>query len=111
MNETNEKLLVERSTGCFSDGFKSEDKNKKRTIALKLHHQVSHPAAQKLISVLRDVNAEDNELMAIVSDVSDDCEVCFKYGKPKPRPIEHFPLVKRFSETAALELKEWASNT
>ena len=84
---------------------------KKRNIALKLHCQFSHPNEQKLISLLKDANVDDKELIAIINDVSDNCEICFKHNKPKPRPIVGFPLAKRFNETVARDLKEWPSNT
>ena len=84
---------------------------KKRNIALKLHSQFSHPNAQKLISLLKDANVDDKELIAIINDVSDNFETCFKHNKPKPRPIVGFPSAKHFNETVALDLKEWSSNT
>ena len=84
---------------------------KKRNIALKLHCQFSHPNAQKLISLLKDANVDDKELIAIINYVSDDCETFFKHNKPKPRPIVGFPLAKHFNETVAFDLKEWSSNT
>ena len=43
----------------------------KRNIALKLHHQFSHPNAQKHILLLKDANVDDNELITIINDVSD----------------------------------------
>ena len=66
---------------------------------MKLHHKFSHPNAQKLKSLLKDANVDDKELIAIIN-VSDNCEICFKYKKnPKPRPIVCFPLAKHFNET------------
>ena len=78
---------------------------------MKSHCQFSHPNAQKLISLLKDANVDDKELITIINDVSDNCEICFKHNKPKPRPIVGFPLAKRFNETVARDLKEWSSNT
>ena len=66
---------------------------------------------RNLISLLKDANVDDEELIAIINDVSDNCEICFKHNKPKPRPIVGFPLAKRFNETVAHHLKEWSSNT
>ena len=43
----------------------------KRNIILKLHHQFSHPNAQKHILLLKDANVDDNELITIINDVSD----------------------------------------
>ena len=95
----NENLLVQENIVYFSDDLKIEDRSKKRNIALKLHYQFSHSTAQKLISLLKDINVEGNKLMA---DVSDNSEICFQFKKPKPRSIVGFPLAECFSETVAL---------
>ena len=51
---------------------------------MKLHRQ--------LMPLLQDNNVDDHGLIAIIKDVSDSCEICFEYKKPKPRPIVGFPL-------------------
>ena len=71
MNKENENILVQENIVCFSDDLTNKDRNKKRNIALKLHCQFSHPNAQKLISLLKDANVDDKELIAIINDVSD----------------------------------------
>ena len=73
---------------------------------MKLHLHFSHPNPQKLISLLKDANVDDNELIAMISDVSDNCEICFKYKNSRPRAILGFPLVKHFNETVALDSKK-----
>ena len=83
--------MVQESIVCFSDNLKNEDRNKKRNNALKLHRQFSHPSAQNLMSLLKDGNVDDNELIAIINDISDNCEISSKYKKPKPRPTVGFP--------------------
>ena len=50
--------------------MKNGDRNKKRNFIWKLHGQSSHPTAQKLILLLKDASVDDNELVAMVSDVS-----------------------------------------
>ena len=105
------KISWFKKTVCFSDDLTNKDRNKKRNIALKLHCQFSHPNAQKLISLLKDVKVDDKESIAIINDVSDNCEICLKYKKPKPRPTVAFPLAKCFNETVVLDLKEWPSST
>ena len=62
---------VQENIVCFSDDLKNKDRNKKRNIALKLHCQFSHPNERKLISLLKNANVDDNELIAIIIDVSD----------------------------------------
>ena len=69
-----------KKTVCFSDDLTNKDRNKKWNITLKLHHKFSHPNAHKLISLLKDANVDDKELIAIIN-VSDNCEICFKYKK------------------------------
>ena len=98
------KISWFKKTVCFSDDLTNKDRNKKWNIALKLHRQFSHPNA------LKDVKVDDKESVAIINDVSDNCEMCLKYKKPKPRPIVAFPLAKCFNETVVLDLKEWSSN-
>ena len=46
---------------------------------MKLHRQFSHSNAQKLISLLKDANVDDKELISIINDVSDSYGICFKY--------------------------------
>ena len=91
MNKENECILVQENIVCFSDDLTNNDRGKKWNIALKLNHQFSHPNMQKRISLLKDTNIDDKELIAITNDVSDNCEICFKYKKPQPRPTLGFP--------------------
>ena len=48
--------------------------------------------------------------MAMINGINN-CEIFITYRKPKPRPIVHFPLAKRFNETVTHDLKQWVSNT
>ena len=82
MNKENENILVQENIVCSSNDLTNKDRNKKQTVALKLHPQFNHPNAQKLISLLKDANVDDKELIAIIN-VSDNCEICFKYKKPQ----------------------------
>ena len=75
INKENENILVQETIVCFSDDWKNKDRNKKRNIALKLHCQFSHPNTQKLISLLKDASVDDKQLIAIINDVSDNCEM------------------------------------
>ena len=42
---------------------------------MKLLCQFSDPNTQKLISLLKDANVDDKQLIAIINDVSDNCEM------------------------------------
>ena len=54
MNKENENILVQENIVCSSNDLTNKDRNKKQTVALKLHPQFNHPNAQKLISLLKD---------------------------------------------------------
>ena len=75
-----------------------------------MHRQFSHPSSDKLIPLLKDANINDKQLFGMVKNINGNCKVCQKYKKPKPKPIVSFPLAKTFTETVALDLKEWKSN-
>ena len=59
-----------------SEGIKillcKEEKNK-RKVALKLHQQFSHAPTKRIISLIKDVNVEDQELFKSIIDVEDNC--------------------------------------
>ena len=57
--------------------------------------QLSHPTNQKLVSLLKDTNVDDKELMAKIN-VSNNCEIGFEHKKPKPKPVAGIPLAKQF---------------
>ena len=47
----------------------------------------------------------------IIDCLEENCEVCQKFKKPKPKPNVGFPLAKRFNQTVTLHLKEWSSSS
>ena len=50
-----------------------EDKHK---IAVKLHRQFAHPKPDKLITLLRNVGSDDDELFNVLKDLERSCEMC-----------------------------------
>ena len=76
--------------------------------AVKLHRQFSHPDANKLKGLLKGANLVDEELFKLIDEISDRCEICEKYKKAKPRPIVGFPMARQFSDTVAMDLKQWS---
>ena len=70
---------------CISFIQNTEDDKSK--IALKLHKQFSHPSSDKLIKLLNDGGINDKILEKEVRKIDENCEICFKYKKPKPRPV------------------------
>ena len=82
--------------------------NEKRKIAMKLHRQFSHANAKKLKILIKEAGKEDEVLFKEIDDIVENCEVCIKYKKPKPRPIVGLPMGRCFNETIAMDLKEWS---
>ena len=74
---------------------------------LKLHNQFAHPPASKLISLLKDANAWNNEFHADIEKISKNCLICKSFAKTPPRPVVIFPLAHIFNEKVAMDLKCW----
>ena len=75
--------------------------------AEKLHKQFGHPTAINLIKMLRSAEIYNREFEQVIDNVSEKCEVCVKYKKPKSRPIVSMPMASSFNETIAMDLKVW----
>ena len=80
--------------------------NEKGKIAKKLHQQFSHPSSEKLLSLVRSAGIMDKELLGLIKDQNNKCDICIRYKKAEPRPIVGFPLASRFNEAISMDLKE-----
>ena len=85
------------------NGQSTAEKDK---VARKLHCQFSDPARTKLKRLLVDANVIDNELYLIIDHLYENFKICQKFKKLKPKLTVGFPLVKRFNQTVALDLKK-----
>ena len=52
-----------------------------REMALKLHRQFVHPSPVKFLKLLRDAGVNNSLLEKAVSEVSEKCEICFKFKR------------------------------
>ena len=109
VDDNHDKVLKSESI-LFCDDVNELSNVEKEKIAIKLQRQFSHPSSDKLIPLLKDANINDKQLFDMVKNINGNCKVCQKYKKAKPKPIASFPLAKTFTETVALDLKEWKSN-
>jgi len=48
----------------------------------------------------------DKNVMDIIQEVTDKCEICRKFKKPLPRPVVAFPTATSFCEVVAMDLKD-----
>ena len=78
-----------------------------RNALLKLHRQFAHPPQVKLISLLKDAGAWREEFGAVISDISEKCDLCKRFAKTPARPIVALPMASRFNEKVAMDLKQW----
>ena len=78
-----------------------------REMAVKLHRQFGHPSPVKLLKLLRDAGVNNSVLEKAVSEVSEKCEICFKFKRARPKPIVSLPMASRFNEVIAMDLKCW----
>ena len=108
--DDNHDQVLKSESILFCDDVNELSNVEKEKIAIKLHRQFSHPSSDKLIPLLKDANINDKQLFDMVKNINGNCKVCQKYKKPKPKPIVSFPLARTFTETVALDLKEWKSN-
>ena len=71
----------------------------------KLHRQFSHCTATQLKNLLKSAGVADEQYDDIISDVSENCNVCLKYKKVKPRPVVGLPRGRYFNDIVAMDLK------
>ncbi|CAG2196694.1 unnamed protein product [Mytilus edulis] len=81
-------------------------KKRKNDIISKLHKQFDHASSEKLLSLLKSAGSVDSVTKAIVNDVCSKCIVCFKYQRPKPKPIVGFSHANDFNQIVAMDLHE-----
>ncbi|VDI81921.1 Hypothetical predicted protein [Mytilus galloprovincialis] len=81
-------------------------KKRKKDIISKLHKQFGHASSEKLLSLLKSAGSVDSDTKAIVNDVCSKCIVCFKYQRPKPKPIVGFSHANDFNQIVAMDLHE-----
>ena len=77
-----------------------------KKMAHKLHNQFGHPAqSEKLKILLRDAGIVEERLMKKIDEVTDSCDSCNKYRKPRARPIVSFSLANQVNDCLAMDLK------
>lgn len=72
----------------------------------KLHKQFGHASADKLQRLLNNSGNKDTECTSLLQNIINQCEVCQKYCKTKPKPAVGLPLASTYNETVAVDLHE-----
>ena len=76
-------------------------------VAKKLHRQFAHPSSEKLKKLVKNAGHGSEKLFKSIDAVTDRCETCIKFKRPRPRPVVTFPLASSFNEVVAMDLKSW----
>ena len=59
-----------------------------KQIAVKLHQHFAHASSKRLIRLLKDGGVKDNDFFECVNEVVKTCEICQRFARPPPRPLE-----------------------
>ena len=82
----------------------SEKEQKKKLV--KIHRQFGHALPEKMRVLLENAGNRLPGIDKILKEIVDECEVCVKYKRTKPRPAVGFPLGTEFNETVAVDLHQ-----
>ena len=99
---------VQCSEILFVRSLKQKSYEEKVQIARKLHRQFSHPSFERLSTLVKRCGQRDKGFIKIIEEVTENCDICNRYKKPKSRPVVGFPLAQEFNEVVAMDIKEIA---
>ncbi|XP_034069112.1 uncharacterized protein LOC117544299 [Gymnodraco acuticeps] len=80
--------------------------NEKHKALLKLHKQFGHASAERLQRLLRSSGNKDKDCDTILQQIVQECDICQRYSKTKPKPAVGLPLASEYNETVAVDLHE-----
>uniref|UniRef100_A0A7M5XEQ1 Integrase catalytic domain-containing protein n=1 Tax=Clytia hemisphaerica TaxID=252671 RepID=A0A7M5XEQ1_9CNID len=84
----------------------TKSKEEKKSIAVKLHKQFGHPVdSTKLKTIVKDAEIKDDELLRLIDQVTEECDICTRYRKARARPVVSLSLSKEFNGCLAMDLK------
>ncbi len=91
---------------CFlTSPINAEDITKARQQVSKIHKQFAHPRPEKLKKLIADSGNSDKNIMKMVDEITENCDICKKFKRPLPRPIVAMPQSTEFNETVAMDIK------
>ena len=77
----------------------------KKKIAIKFHRQFGHPRHEKLLKLMEDARVDDQQLLELVKQIENECEICQRHKKSNLESVVGFSLAKGFNQTVAVDLK------
>ena len=73
--------------------------------AEKLHIQFAHPTADTLLKMVRRSKFSSYGLRKAIIQVTNNCVICMRRQRRKPRPRVCVPLAGKFNELVSMDLK------
>ena len=86
------------------------DKAEKVKKITKIHKVLAHPLPDILKQFFMNSSDNDKEVLKLIDEVHEKCNVCRKFRKTPSRPKVGLPVSSDFNDVVALDLKERKSN-
>ena len=78
----------------------------KQKALIKLHKQFGHATYDRLAQLMNNAENTDAASLEILQTICENCEICIKNKRLRPRPVVGLPLASEFNETVAVDLHE-----
>ena len=56
-------------------------------MSVKLHTQFGHARSERIIQLVKNAGVNDEQFEEKIKAAGNNCKVCKRYKKPKPRPV------------------------
>lgn len=107
LSKTSKNKVSDNKIVIYNENWSDKSYLEKKNIIWKLHRQFSHASYRKIESLLKDAAIKDKEAYAILTEVSNSCEICRKYKKAPYKPAVGLAIGHILAEIIAIDLKEW----
>ena len=77
---------------------------------LKLHKQFGHASVERLTKLIKAAGTKDRDILEIIPEIVNNCDICLKFKRPSPKPAVGLPLATEFNETVTMDLHELGPN-
>ena len=77
----------------------SQSYSEKKKTVIKLHRQFGHPRHKKLLKLMEDSRVDEQlQLLELVKQIENECEICQCYKKSNLKPVVGFSLAEEFNQ-------------
>ena len=97
-----EEYILDDEIFMMSD---CEKKEKEKRIS-RIHKVLAHPLPQILKTFFKNSSENDPEVMKIIDEVHEKCEVCRRFRKSPARPKVGLPMSDDFNKVVCMDLKQ-----